>query len=266
MRLLFVFLFASLSAAAQDSLLFPRFSVTASSSPALFETNARIDPEVTGQQGTLISLEHDLGLDDSRTLQRFSVQWRPFRRHELAATHFSAPRSATQPIVRTITFRNQIYSINTLVTTQFDLDYTSLTYTYWARRTERDGFGITIGAAALSMDASVSTLGFDVTVTQTQRADTDVPVALAGLQGRVAFLPRLHGEASVATLPRITIGDYSGDALTAAARLEYRPLNWLGIGAAYHYFRLNVDVEQTTLRGAVDMTIRGPEAFVRLAF
>jgi len=253
MRLLFVFLFASLSAAAQDSLLFPRFSVTASSSPALFETNARIDPEVTGQQGTLISLEHDLGLDDSRTLQRFSVQWRPFRRHELAATHFSAPRSATQPIVRTITFRNQIYSINTLVTTQFDLDYTSLTYTYWARRTERDGFGITIGAAALSMDASVSTLGFDVTVTQTQRADTDVPVALAGLQGRVAFLPRLHGEAS-------------GDALTAAARLEYRPLNWLGIGAAYHYFRLNVDVEQTTLRGAVDMTIRGPEAFVRLAF
>src|SRR5436190_791768 len=177
MRLLFVFLFASLSAAAQDSLLFPRFSVTASSSPALFETNARIDPEVTGQQGTLISLEHDLGLDDSRTLQRFSVKWRPFRRHELAATHFSAPRSATQPIVRTITFRNQIYSINTLVTTQFDLDYTSLTYTYWARRTERDG-----------------------------------------------------------------------------------------IGAAYHYFRLNVDVEQTTLRGAVDMTIRGPEAFVRLAF
>ena len=266
MRLLFVFLFVSLSAAAQESLLFPRFSVTASSSTASFETNARIDPEVTGGQGTLINLEHDLGLNDSRTLQRFAVQWRPFRRHELAATHFSAPRSATQRIVRTITFRDQTYPVDALVTTQFDLDYTSVTYTYWARRTERDGLGITIGAAALSMDASVSVLAFDVTAIQTQRADTDVPVALAGLQGRVAFLPRLHGEASVATLPRITIGDYSGDALTAAAQLEYRPLNWLGVGAAYHYFRLNVDVEQTTLRGAVDMTIRGPEAYVRLAF
>jgi len=159
MRLLFVFLFASVSAAAQESLLFPRFSVTASSSPASFETNARIDPEVAGQQGTLISLERDLGLDHSRTLQRFAVQWRPFRRHELAAMHFSAPRSATRSIVRTITFRNQTYP-----------------------------------------------------------------------------------------------------------RLEYRPLNWLGVGAAYHYFRLNVDVEQTTLRGAVDMTIRGPEVYVRLAF
>src|SRR6185503_12627254 len=115
-------------------------------------------------------------------------------------------------------------------------------------------------AATLSMNASVTAAQAGSSATVTQQAETDVPVALAGLQGRVAFTPRLHGEASVSMLPRVTIGDYSGDALTAAARLEYRPLRWLGIGAAYHYFRLDIDVEQTTLTGALDMTIRGPEA------
>ena len=132
--------------------------------------------------------------------------------------------------------------------------------------TRRDFFGITLGAAKLALDASVSAQQPGVTVTVTQEAETDVPVALAGLQTRVAFLPRLHGEASVSTLPRLTIGDYSGDALTGTARLEYRPLNWLGVGAAYHYFRLDVDVDQVDLGGSLDMTIQGPEAYVRLAF
>lgn len=64
-------------------------------------------------------------------------------------------------------------------------------------------------------------------------------IALAGLQGRVALTPRFHAEAAVSMLPRVTIGDYAGNAMTAGARHEYRPLPWLGLGAAYHYFRLD---------------------------
>jgi hypothetical protein len=74
------------------------------------------------------------------------------------------------------------------------------------------------------------------------------------------------GEASVATLPRVTIEDYTGTALTGAARLEYRPVRWFGIGAAYNYFRLDVDVAQSELSGTLGVTIQGPEAYVRLAF
>jgi len=259
-------LLLALPLAAQESLLFPRFSVTGATSPGSFDTNARIDPETTDQAGTLISFERDLGLDDSRTLQRFGMQWRPLRRHELAASYFSAPRDGQELINREILFRNQLYPVNALVTTSFDLEYASLTYTWWARRSPRDGLGITLGAAAISLDASVTASNPLTSVTVTQEAETDVPVALAGLQGRVAIRPRLHGEASVSALPRVTIGDYTGNALTAAARLEYRPVSWLGVGATYHYFRLELDVEQASLRGSLDMTIRGPEAFLRLAF
>ena len=264
MRRLILLLLVTLPLAAQD--LFPRFSITAATSPADFETNARIDPETSAEEGTTISFEDDLGLEDSRTLTRFGLQWRPFRRHELAATYFSAPRNGFEQIHREIVFRDQVYPVLADVTTQFDLDYASVMYTFWARRSDRDGLGITLGAATLRMGASVTAETAGGSATITQRAETDVPVALAGLQGRIAFTPRVLAEASVAMLPRVTIEDYTGDALTAGARLEYRPLQWLGIGAAYHYFRLDVDVEQTTLRGALDMTIRGPEAYVRLGF
>jgi hypothetical protein len=95
---------------------------------------------------------------------------------------------------------------------------------------------------------------------------SDVPVALGGLQGRLAFTDHILGEASVSALPRVTIEGYTGRALTANARLEYRPVRWLGIGGAYNYFRLDVDVAQSDLSGSVGMRVQGPEAYVRLAF
>ncbi|HEX2122994.1 MAG TPA: hypothetical protein VHL59_15280 [Thermoanaerobaculia bacterium] len=250
--------------AAQE--LFPRLSLTASSAPSEFETNVRIDPDDGSDEGTLVSFERDLGLADSRTLPRFTLQWRPFARHELAATHFNASREGFEVIDREIVFRDEVYPVQAVVTTQFDLDYWSATYTYWARRSDRDGIGITLGVATLAFDAAIlaETAGSSVTITQ--EAETDVPVALAGLQGRVAFTNRIHGEASVSTLPRVTIGDYTGSALTGGARVEYRPLRWLGIGASYNYFRLDVDVAQADLSGSLEMKIQGPEAYVRLAF
>ena len=266
MRLLVISLVLALRLAAQESPLFPRFSVTAGTSPARFGTDVRIDPETSTEEGTRVSFERDLGLEDSRTVQRFGLQWRPLRKHELAASYFSAPRSGFEQINREIVFRNEVYPVNAAVTTQFDLDYASLTYTYWARRGTRDGLGITLGAASLKMDASVSAVRPDVSVTITQQAETDVPVALIGAQGRIAFTDRLLAEASAATLPRVTIEDYTGRALTAAARVEYRPLRWLGVGAAYTYFHLDVDVAAADLGGSLQMTIRGPEGFVRLAF
>jgi hypothetical protein len=251
---------------AQESLLFPTFSVTAGQTTGEFETNARIDPDDGSNEGTLISFERDLGLEDSRTLPRFGLQWRPFRRHELAATHFTADRAGFAEIDREIVFRDEVYRAQALVTTGFDLEYWSATYTYWARRTDRDGLGISLGAASLAIDASITAEQPGVSVTVTQEAETEVPVALAGLQGRVAFTDRIHGEASIATLPRVTIEDYTGSALTGQARLEYRPLRWLGIGAAYNYFRLDIDVEQSDLRGSLDMTMQSPEVYLRLAF
>jgi hypothetical protein len=263
-RFVFVFLLAS-AALAQDSPLFPRISASGGRYAGRFTTDVRLDPDATGE-GTRIGFERDLGLEPSENLQRFALEWQPLARHELAGSYFSSSRRGFQQIQRDFVFRNSVYPVDALVTTGFDLKYWSATYTYWARRSARDGFGITLGAAGLSLDASVIAQRADLTVTASQTAKTDVPVALAGVQGRLVLSDRLLADAAISTLPRVTISGYTGRALTGGARLEYRALRWLGIGAAYNYFRLNVDVARPDLRGAIDMTMRGPEGFVRLAF
>lgn len=63
-----------------------------------------------------------------------------------------------------------------------------------------------------------------------------------------------------------TVRGYRGRARTASASLEYRAVRWLGIGAAYDDFHLDVDSTRADLRGALSMTIRGPEVFVRVGF
>jgi hypothetical protein len=262
-RLALLLLLAS-AAAAQESPLFPRLSVTGGRYGGHFTTDVRLDPDATGE-GTRIGFERDLGLEPSEQLHRFALAWRPLARHELAGTYFASSRSGFQQITRDFVFRNQTYPVNALVTTGFDLKYWSATYTYWARRSARDGFGITVGAAGLSLDASVIAQRADLTVTANQTAKTDVPVALAGVQGRVALSDRLLAGADAAMLPRVTINGYTGRVVTGGGRLEVRALRWLGVGAAYNYFRLNVDVARPDLRGAIDMTMRGPEVFVRLS-
>jgi len=66
MRLLLVLALAAVPLSAQD--LFPRFSITGGTSPSSFETNVRIDPDDQSDEGTLVSFEDDLGLEDSRTM------------------------------------------------------------------------------------------------------------------------------------------------------------------------------------------------------
>jgi hypothetical protein len=69
----------------------------------IFGTKLRVDPHVEGLPGTTIDLEKNLGLASSKTLTRGSVEWRPFRRHEIELSYFpdaAARRSDHRPADR----------------------------------------------------------------------------------------------------------------------------------------------------------------------
>lgn len=259
-------LLLAVPAAAQESALFPRFSLTYGSYAGGFDTDVRVDDTTTEAVGTEINLESELGLDDAEQLGRFAVRWRPFNRHELAATYTAARRSGFEAIDREITFEDNTYPVNAEVTTQFDTDLTELTYTYWLRKRERDGFGLTLGVSRIALDASLVATRPGQSVAITNEATTDVPVALIGAQARFAFGSRVLAEVSGATLPRVEIGEYSGRALTGRAAVEVRLFRALGIGAAYNYFRIDGGIEQLDFTGDISMTVRGAEAFVSLGF
>ena len=102
-------------------------------------------------------------------------------------------------------------------------------------------------------------------MTISQDASTDVPVALIGAQARYGT-GRIVFRASAATLPRVKIDVYSGRATSADARLEFRIVNGISIGAAYNYFHLDGTIADPQFGGALSMKVDGPEAYVRIGF
>ena len=235
----------------------PRFSVTAGRYAAQFSTDVRVDP-----LGTQLNLERDLALRRSRGLNDFSLRWQPLVRHELAASYVSASRDGFAAITREFRFNDRVYPVNALATTTFDTKKWEATYTYWLTK----NFGVMLGGAGLSIDASVTARTTNLALTITQRAKTSVPVALGGAQARFAFSPRIIGEVSAAALPRVKIDVYSGRAMSANARLEFRVARNVGIGAAYNYFNIDGTITDPGFGGRLKMTAKGAEAFVRLAF
>jgi len=254
-------LLLSLPALAQDSPAFPRFSITAGAYNADFSTDVRVDP-----LGTDINLERDLALERSPRLNDLNVRWRPFARHELAASYLSASRDGSAVINRDFRFNGQVYPVNATATTSLDTKKWEATYTYWLQRSSRSGFGLMIGAAELSFDSSVSAQTPTVGVTVSGSANTKVPVALGGAQLRVALTNRVIAEASAAALPRVKFDVYSGRATSANARIEFRVVSNLGVGVAYNYFNIDGTVTDPSFGGRLKMTVKGGEGFVRLAF
>jgi hypothetical protein len=261
LRWMIVAAFVALPLLAQGNAAFPRFSVTAGAYDASFATDVRVDPN-----GTPISLERDLALEQKKRSNDFAVRWRPLERHELAASYVSASRNGFRAINEEIVFNGRTYPVNAQATTTFDTKKWEATYTYWLSRSQRAGFGLTLGAAGISIDASVFAHSADQSLTITQSASTSVPVALGGAQARLAFTDRIIGEASAAALPHVKIDVYSGRATTASARLEFRLIHNLGIGAGYNYFNIDGTVTDPNFGGRLRMTAKGPEAFVRIAF
>ena len=246
---------------------FPRASASGGLYSGSFTTEALVNPDEAAafQEATRVSFEDDLGLPDSDDLQRFSVQWRPFRNHELGASFFSASRSGFEDIDREIRFGDTTYPVRAEVTSQLDIDFWDVTYTGWLRRSDRAGLGLTFGVSGLSIDAAVAArLPGEQQVSLTENVATDVPVPVFGLDGRVALGSRFILEGRAATLPNVTLDQYSGRAFTGAARIEFRPARWVGIGAAYNYFRLDADVSAAGCDCELALKVQGPEAYVRL--
>ena len=261
-------LLVSVPALAQGTdAVFPRFSVTAGGYLGDFATDLRVDPHVEGFEGTRLDFENDLGLDDSKTLTRFTLEWRPFRRHTLSGSYFTSRRSGQRVISRQIVFEDTTFPINVEVDSHIDIDFWEAVYTYWARQNPRSGVGINLGVSGLNIGAGLEArLGGNSTALLSESAGTEFPVPVIGVEGRSAFTDRLIGTARYSILPKVKVSDYEGAAQVAKASLEYRVLDSLAIGGRYNYFNVDGALVDFDFRADIAMTVSGWEGYVRLMF
>lgn len=224
---------------------------------ATFDTQLRLDPSIE-IQGTRVSAEDDLALDDSKLLALAELTLLPGERHLVRLSGFSARRSARSVLTRGIVFEDDVYFSGELVDSELNLTMFGLTYGYRFIASERAEFTATFGIQVAEVEANAVVRSRMVREPETGVA----PLPLVGVEGRYDVTPRWSVEARAQYLTA-DIDDVDGTILDARAAIAWRANPYLVLGAGYRLFSIDIDSENESTPGFVDLEIDGPMLFIR---
>ena len=224
------------------------------------DTLGRIDSS-TGVPGTPFSAERDLGLTDQAKQLRVEIIFRMVERSRLRVNFLDLRRQAQASIDRPIQFGDQTFQAKSIVQSEIDWRQMDLTYTYSFLRSERYELGAGVGIHLLEAEAIGQIPG------TTQRGDFSgaEPFATLALDGTWLIAPRWALSARAQYL-RVTIDSVSGMLGDYHADVQYRWQRNVAFGVGYEREQVDIDARNVNPSGDVNMTIGGPELFVRVSF
>jgi hypothetical protein len=234
-----------------------RFRAEVSMLGAAFDTQLRLDRSLA-VPGTLINVEDDLALDDQQYLILGELTLLPGDRHLVRLSGLTTRRSAQTVLNRRIVFDDQTYFINERVDSELNLTLFGLTYGYRFIASERAELTASFGIQVAEVEANAVVRSRVV-----RDAETGVaPLPLIGLEGRYDFGDHWSIEARVQYLTA-NIEDVDGSIMDARAAIAWRTNPHLVFGLGYRSFAIDIDSQNESTPGLVEMKISGPTLFIR---
>ena len=224
------------------------------------DTTLRLDA-ANGALGTSISLESDLGFEESKSLPVLEATWRINPRHRIELGYLRLARDSQKTITGEIRFGDQVFPVNTSVNANFDSDVWRLSYGWSFYREGGNELSLLLGLHTTSFDTKLESAGGGIA----EAAERTIPLPVIGLQGAWQFSPewRLSAYAQVFSLE---YDDYDGTLVNGAVSAEYRlNRNW-ALGAGWTLNDYNLDVTKGKARGSFNYEFSGPMAYVTAAF
>lgn len=248
----------------QRGYLTDRFSVTLGLYKLRPETTVRLDA-LGGRVGTTLSMEDDLGIQDSATAQDLTFGVRLGRRHRIELEQFGVDRDGTRDNTRQITVGNDTFDAGVVLDSAFDMDVTRLGYAYSFLHDEKKEVGIHAGVHITDMFFRVTAELRPVTSATEEIAQTTAPLPVIGVQGAFQFLPRwtMHGRAQIF---RLAAGDYDGEINHLALAFEHSTFKRVGIGVALDFFEVNLESKDDSFLGEFSLKFAGPRIFAHAHF
>ena len=228
-----------------------------------YNTNFRVDPTnaAAGVTGTPVNAESDLGLAhrDQRGVVDFMFRLR--ERNKVRVGYFEANRSGSQVLANDVVFGNQTFPAGELAQTTFDLQQFNITYTYSFIRNNRFEVGTGLALYFLQIDVigAVPAQGLRQEVT----AATPFPALPLDLTW---CLSRRWTATAQAAYLKVNTHNLGGWYLDTHADIQYRWVNNFAVGAGYSSIRTDLTHRNGSFPGVVNMTISGPQVFVRFSF
>jgi hypothetical protein len=65
---------------------------------------------------------------------------------------------------------------------------------------------------------------------------------------------------------QVAIDNIDGSIFNLRGAFIWQPKQWLGVGAGYDTFSIDVDIDRKRLDGSIDWTYAGPQVFFNFAF
>lgn len=234
-----------------------RFRAEVSMLGAAFDTQIRLDRSLT-IPGTLIRAEDDLALDDQQYLVLGELTLLPGDRHLIRLSGLTTRRSAQTVLERRIVFDDQTYNINERIDSELNLTLFGLTYGYRFIASERAELTASFGIQVAEVEANAVVRSRVV-----RDAESGVaPLPLIGLEGRYDFGDHWSVEARIQYLTA-NIEDVDGSIMDARAAIAWRTNPHLVFGLGYRSFAIEIDSQNESTPGLVDMKISGPTLFIR---
>jgi hypothetical protein len=231
------------------------------------DTEVRVDGKLG--TGTPIDFDRSFGDDGDQTRFRLDGSWRFAERHKVRAMVFSTSRSNSREFDQDIEWDDEIFPIGARIKGEVDFDVYQVAYEYLFLRRESWDLGASIGVHYTTFEtqlsASVASGGTGGSVTRKADADLNAPLPVIGLHGTWSLGNDLWLDAT-AQFFSLSIDEYDGSLQDYRIGLVWQPKSWAGIGIGYNRFNVDVDVDSSGFKGALDWSYDGPIIYYSAMF
>lgn len=234
-----------------------------------FGVNNEPRVDLRGETGGGGTLDVGRSVSGNEVNPRFDGQWRFAERHKVRLSAFSYSRSNTKVLDEEIEWGDETFPVNAELEVDNGWTVIAAAYEYSFLRRENYEIGASIGLHYFDFDVDLRAEG-DASGEPFERvldesASIGLPAPVIGLRGLVSLTHDLWLDAS-AQFFALSLDEYDGNLQDYRVFVTWQPKKWVGIGAGYNRFKVDVDVEKSSFNGNLDWTYDGPMLFYSVSF
>ena len=214
-----------------------------------------------GNEGTVIDLESQLGLDTSDTVLRLDAYYRFNEKHRLDFSVFDLSRSKTRVIDEEIEWGDTIYPVNATINSAFDMTVYKIAYTWAFMRRDKGYLGLTAGLYIASFGVSLNEPNLGSVESDTLTA----PLPVFGLRGEYALSDKFTFRGS-AEIFAIEYEEYDGSLYDLYAGIDYQLFEHTAIGVGLNSVQLDIGITRERFKGDFDWRYDGGLLFLKFDF
>jgi hypothetical protein len=224
------------------------------------ETDTRFDSSA-GSPGSNLDLEEELGLDKSDTVFRVDGRYRFANKHQINFSAFDLSRTASVQIQEEIDWNGEVYPIDTVINSNFDLTIYKVAYTWRFMQRDKGYLGLTGGLYIADFQMALESEN----TPQLSNDGATAPLPVIGLRGEYALSEKWSFRAD-AEIFAFEYGDFDGSLYDIYAGMDYAFTDHVAVGLGINSVRMDLGVTKADFAGDLDWQYDGALLYLKFNF